>query len=399
MPSGQVVSETINAPSMAEATTRARAKGGYLLNVTKAPGADGDILSRMRNARIESLPGLKDIMDFSKQLAVMVKAGISITDAIGLIAQEVKNQRFARILKQIRNDVESGQPFSNALAKHPKVFSAMYVNMVRASELSGTFAHMLGRIVDYLEHQHETRRMVRGAMIYPLVLFVMSIAAMVFLLTWVVPRFMVVFKGKEALLPAPTKALLVLSNFMTNQWYVLIGVVVLLAAGLYIFLQTKVGKEYFDRFKLKIPLINRMLRALYITRSLQAMGELINAGVPIMDTLQITADISGHQLYHRLWMRVRNAIKEGKKLVHELGTGNLMPAAVIQMISAGEESGRLGEVLDDVSDFYNKELKDTIKTVTGLLEPAMIVFMGVVVGFIAISIIMPIFKMQKVLAQ
>jgi type IV pilus assembly protein PilC len=391
---GQITTQAISAGSLAEATGLARQGGGYLLNITEAAAmGPASLYTRLQEIRLEGGPGLKDVISFTKQLAVMIKAGISIRDAIESIAVSVPNMRFSKVLEEVRTDVESGTSFSEALAKHPTVFDPMYINMVRASELSGTFTHMLERIVQYLTQRSETRRMVIGAMIYPIVLFTFSIGAVVFLLTWVLPKFLVMFEGKEEVLPMATKMLMVVSDFMRYNGFALIGVLILLADGVMFALDTEKGKILFDRFKLKVPLFKKMLRALYITRSLQALGELINAGVPILDSLNITADISGNYLYHKMWQKVGDSVKEGNKLVRELSFKNLLPGSVVQMISAGEESGSLGEVLTDVSDYYAKELKDVIKAVTSLIEPVMIVFMGFIVGFIAMSIILPIFKM------
>ncbi len=396
MSSGESVTESVNAESLMEASQWARNRGGYLLNVTPVTSIGVyQLLSSLRNARLESGPGTKDVLNFTKQLAVMIKAGIGICDAVEGITEQVDNLRWRKILEKIKADVESGIPFSAALGKHPKVFSTLYVNMVRASEMSGGFANMLERIALYLNQQQETRRMVKGAMIYPIVLFTMSVTAVIFLLTWVLPRFMGIFAGKEDLLPTATIMLLAISNFMQHQWYILVILAVMLVAGLILSLRTSKGQEFWDRFKLQAPIIKRMFRSLYITRSLQAMGELVNAGVPILDSLEITAQISGNIIYKRTWMNVRESVKEGNKIVHQLSKDNQLPKSVVQMVSAGEESGRLGEVLTEVSEFYAKELKDTIKAVTALIEPIMIVAMGAVVGFIAMSIILPVFSMSK----
>lgn len=390
----QVVTGYVEGASIMEASAKARQLGGYLMKIEPTLGAAG-MVDKMRNIRIESLPGHKDIMSLTKQLAVMVRAGISIRDALDGIAEQQKNLRFRDLLRQCKADVESGSQFSEALAKHPKVFSLMYVNMVRASEMSGTFARMLDRIGRYLEEQHETRSMVRGAMIYPAVLFCMSISAVVFLLTWVLPRFMGVFRGKEHLLPKPTKMLLAMSHFMTTQWPYVVAGAVAFVIFVVILNKTVGGRRFLDLLKLKVPILSKMFRAIYIARSLQTMGELILAGVPVLEVLQITSDISGNVFYYDLWQRVKNSVKEGNKIVVELNNSDLLPRSVVQMIASGEDSGRLGEVLEDVSEFYAKELKDTIKAVTSLLEPLMIVFMGFVVGFIAMSIILPVFKMSS----
>jgi type IV pilus assembly protein PilC len=266
---------------------------------------------------------------------------------------------------------------------------------VKASELSGGFSKMLDKVANYLAQQIETRSMVRGAMIYPFIIGFMAIGTTIFLLTFVLPRFMMIFKGKEAALPAPTKLLLAMSSFMTNYWYILLMGVGALAYGIFLILKTEQGKIGFDRLKLTIPLFKKLFRALYISRSLHTMGQLVNAGVPMLDTIAITAEISGNMLYKRMWRSVFSAVKQGKKISWTLQRNPLLPRPVVQMISAGEESGKLGEVLDEVSEFYSRELKSVIKTVTAMLEPIMIVVMGGLVGFIAMSIILPIFKLSS----
>ena len=395
MPDGQSVTETVTADSATAAVAIARRRGGQVVNVVLRDEQES-LVHRLQNIRLEGPPKLKDIISFSKQLAVMIKAGISVHESIEGIAEQVVNLRFQKMLLTIKSDVESGQSLSAAMAKHPKAFSSLYVNMVRASEMSGTFAHMLGRIVEYLEQQDETRRMVKGAMIYPAVLFTASISALVFLLTWVLPRFMGIFKGKEHLLPKATVALQNISEFLQHDWYYLLAGLAAAVMGFAYSVRTAGGRQFWDVALLHIPVIKKMMRALYITRSLQSLGELINGGVPILDSLAITADIAGNTQYRDLWTHVSDSVREGNKIVAELQHSDLLPKSVVQMIAAGEESGRLGEVLADISEYYQRELKETVSAVTTLLEPIMIVFMGGMVGFIAISIILPVFKMSAI---
>jgi type IV pilus assembly protein PilC len=271
--------------------------------------------------------------------------------------------------------------------------------MVRASEMSGGFPRMLDRISGYLNQQMETRSMIVGAMTYPAIIALMAVATTIFLLMFVLPRFTSLFAGKEAALPASTKLLLALSGFLLNYWYVpLIGVAVMMW-GFIMALKTNGGRVAFDRLKLTVPLLSKMFRALYISRGLHTMGQLVNAGVPILDTIGITAEVCGNALYRQMWQTVYAAVKQGKRISVPLQKSPLLPRAVVQMISAGEESAKLGEVLDEISDFYSRELKSVIKTVTSLIEPAMIVLMGSIVGFIAASIILPIFKLSQIMGR
>jgi type IV pilus assembly protein PilC len=393
---GQMQAGVLNAPSMSAASEILRGQQNYILALAPMDAHRAkSSFSSLLNFSASPGPGLKDVSNFTNQLAVMIKAGISIRQALEAIADQTENPKFKVILTQIKKDVESGKSFSDALSKYPKTFSPLYINMVKASELSGSFGQMLERIVEYLNAQLETRQMVVGAMVYPCIIFFMAIGTTIFLLLFVVPQFVAIFKGKEHILPLPTKILLVISTFMKGYWYlILLGG----AAGIWSFftmIQTQWGRLWWDKTKLTIPLFKRMFRALYITRSLHTMGELVNAGVPMLDTLAITADISGNLLYRRMWRAVYASVKQGKKISQPLQKSPLLPRAVVQMIAAGEESGKLGETLDNVSKFYNKELKATIKAVTSMIEPIMIVAMGGVVGFIAMSIILPIFKMSQ----
>jgi type IV pilus assembly protein PilC len=220
----------------------------------------------------------------------------------------------------------------------------------------------------------------------------MAIATTVFLLTFVLPRFMTIFKD-EAALPASQAA--AGHPFMTNYWYVLIFALVAGIWGFVMMIRTEWGSLWFDKVKLTVPLFKKMFRALYINRSLHTMGQLINAGVPMLDMLSITAEISGNSLYRRMWRAVYSAVKQGKKISAPLNKSPLLPRSVVQMIGAGEESGKLGEVLDEVAEYYSKELRAVIKSVTAMIEPLMIVLMGSIVGFIAMSIILPIFKLSQ----
>lgn len=390
---GKVTTGALQAGNMAGAAQQLRGRGEYILALAPADAAKGK--GGLGSISFSLGPSAKDVCNFTSQLAVMIRAGISIRAAIEGVAEQTENAKFKAMLTQMRKDVESGKQFSDALKRYPKTFSPLYINMVKASELSGGFSRMLERIAQYLNQQIETSSMVKGAMIYPGIIGTMAIGTTIFLLKFVVPRFMTIFKGKEAALPAPTKALLAVSDFMNSYWYLCLFAVVAAVWSFFMVIRTDWGRIWWDKTKLTIPLFKKMFRALYISRSLHTMGQLINAGVPMLDTLSITADISGNALYKRMWRVVYGAVKQGKKISAPLQKSPLLPRSVVQMISAGEESGKLGEVLDTVSDFYARELRTVIKGVTAMIEPLMIVVMGGLVGFIAMSIILPIFKLSQ----
>ncbi|MBY0261381.1 MAG: type II secretion system F family protein, partial [Phycisphaerales bacterium] len=340
-------------------------------------------------------PKQRHVLDFTTQLAVMIRAGINLRAALDGIADQTEHPNFKKVILSLKTDVEGGKQFSEALSRHPKLFGPLYINMVRASEMSGSFAKMLDRIAGYIGQEIETRKMVIGASIYPGIIGTMAIGVTIFLLTFVLPKFRAVFQGKEEVLPWATKFLMGLSDFMVHSWYFVVGGLVLIVGGIVAVSKTEPGGLALDKMRLGIPVVKGMFRALYIGRSLHTMGQLINAGVPMLDTLAITGDISGNRLFKGMWKTVYSSVKQGKKLSAPLNKTTLLPRAVIQMISAGEESGKLGEVLDEISAYYQKLLRERIKAVTSMIEPIMIILMGSVVGFIAMAIILPIFKMSQ----
>jgi len=395
---GQMSTGTISAETALGAAQSLRAQGATVLQLTPASSGmvNGQDLMAKLNAFLNysSGPTQKDVLNFTSQLAVMIRAGISLRVALEGIADQTENPKFKKIIYDIKQDVEGGKQFSEALSKYPKLFGPLYINMVRASEMSGSFSQMLDRIAAYLAQQIETRAMVVGASIYPAIIGGMAVGVTVFLLTFVLPRFATVFEGKESAMPWPTVFLMALSGFMVNWWWVILLCCLAIGVLGFFFLKTEVGGWWFDKFKLNVPVMKKMFHALYISRSLQTMGELVNAGVPMLDTIAITGDISGNRMFRKMWRNVYSSVKQGKKIAVQLQKTALLPKAVIQMVGAGEESGKLGEVLDEVSTYYSKQLKETIKAVTGMIEPIMIILMGSIVGFIAMAIILPIFKLS-----
>jgi type IV pilus assembly protein PilC len=354
-----------------------------------------NILNKIKQFRVEFGPSRKDILSFTNQLAVMVRAGISIQDTLESIAQQVENKKFAAAIFDLRQRIENGESLSQALSAHPEVFNNLYVNMVAASEISGSLSKMLNKLAEYLDQENETRSQVKGAMVYPTIIAVMAVSVTFFLLCFVLPRFVKIFAGHENMLPAPTKILIATSVFLRSFWFVVLPVMGGIVGGFLFFINTKSGRIWWDKMKLVIPVIKTLCRSLYITRSLHTMGVLTSAGVPILDTISITAHISGNTQYENMWLDVQDEVKQGKKIASSLSKFNLMPSNVVQMIRSGEDSGTMAEVLGDIADYYGRELKTVIKTVTSMIEPIMIIIMGVLVGFIAMSIILPIFKMSS----
>ena len=398
--SGDLFVGQIAAQSASGAATAIQQRGGRIVRLVPLQASSGSILQKIWTIlNTGNGPTKKDILDFTTQLAVMVRAGISLRVSIDGISKHVENDKFKEILIAIKEDLEAGCTFSDAISKYPRLFSPLYINMVRASELSGSFGHMLDRIAKIITRQIETKKLIVGASIYPAVIGGLATVVTIFLLTFVLPRFAGVFAGKEEILPWPTKFLMGLSAWMVVYWWLVPIGMACIAAGLILLSKTERGRCVLDKLKLKFPVIRKMLRALYITRSLQTLGELVNAGVPMINALEVTGNIAGNRNYHALWDGVADGVQEGRRINEVLDGTKLLPMPVVQMIAAGEESGKLGDVLEEISEYYDRVLRDAVKTFTSLLEPIMIVFMGVIVGFIAMAIILPIFKMSAVVTS
>jgi type IV pilus assembly protein PilC len=360
-------------------------------------GVQENLLEKIKNFRVEFGPSRKEILNFTNQLTVMVRAGISLQDSIESIAEQSNNRKFKVVIMDLKNRIEAGQSFSQALAEHPDVFSDFYVNMVAAAEISGSLSSMLQKLAEYLDSEAETRSQVKGAMVYPIIIATMAVVVTFFLLCFVLPRFTAIFAGKEHLLPVPTKILMASSAFLRGYWYYILPGIGAMLWGFWYLIGTEGGRLWWDKTKLTLPLIKTLCRSLYITRSLHAMGVLTKAGVPILNTISITAQIAGNVLYKEMWLGVHEEVRQGKKIASSLSRFSLMPHNVVEMIRSGEDSGTMSDVLRDVSNFYARELKTVIKAVTSMIEPIMIVLMGVMVGFIAMSIILPIFKMSSLM--
>ncbi|MCR9075611.1 MAG: type II secretion system F family protein, partial [bacterium] len=294
---GKVQSGTIAADSASAAAAILRNQGVHVIAVDQDKRkVEGSSLLDAFAAINNKKPTQKQVLDFTTQLSVMIRAGINLRAALDGIADQTEHRMFKKVINELKADVESGKQFSEALQRHPKLFGPLYINMVRASEMSGSFSEMLDRIAGYISQQIETKKMVVGASIYPAIIGLMAVTVTVFLLTFVLPKFYTIFDGKEDVLPWATNFLMMLSQTLTKQWPFILGGLAVAGGAFFAFAKTDVGAFWIDKMKLTIPVLKSMFRSLYITRSLQTMGQLINAGVPMLDTLTITGEISGNKL-------------------------------------------------------------------------------------------------------
>jgi type IV pilus assembly protein PilC len=325
----------------------------------------------------------------------MVDTGITISTALDGILSQEKNPTLRRVLADLRSSVEGGDDFSAALAKYPKLFDKTYIALVRASEATGTLGPMLDRIAGYLRKEVDTRGKVRAAVAYPAVMLVVAISVTIFLLTYVLPKFAPLFNRRGIQLPSTTIFMMNLSDAMINYWPLWVAGAIALVAGFIFGKRTEEGTRLWDWCKINAPLGGPMLRKVIISRTIRTLGTMLGSGVPVLDALRLCADVAGNYLYEQLWLQVLDQVTSGKQICEALANNPLFPPMLVQMISTGESTGKLDVVLERVSGYYDQEVESSIKTVTSMLEPIMITVMGVLVGGIAMSLLLPIFSLSR----
>jgi len=341
---------------------------------------------------------IKDLAVFTRQFATMINAGLPLVQCLDILGQQTDNKAFGTVITNVMNDVESGSTLAEALRKHPKVFDKLFCNMVQAGEAGGVLDDILLRLASYIEKAEALRRKVKSAMTYPMVVFTVAVGATFFMLIFVIPTFAKIFTEFGGNLPLPTKIVLSLSNLLIKGWYLLVGVIVLLVVLYRQYVKTEKGRRSVDAFKLKIPVLGDVLRKGAIARFTRTLGTLISSGVPILDGLDITAQTSGNKVIEEAIQSTRNSIREGETISAPLRHAKVFPPMVVQMIGIGEETGALDEMLNKIAAFYDDEVNTAVDTLTSVIEPLMIVLMGLIVGGMVVAMYMPMFKLVSVIA-
>lgn len=389
---GELHHGVIAADHRDEVAQQLRQKGLFVVTVETT---DHEV-SPTRQVTLFAKPVSKnDMIYFTNQLAIMVDSGVPLSEALASLSEQAEHPTLQKILKEIYARVESGESLSAALADYPKQFNTTYVNLVKASEASGTLGSMLERIASQLRAELELRQKVLGAMLYPLVMLVMCAGICIFLLTFVFPRLTPMFETRQIDLPQPTVIMMTLSNILRNDSHFVILGCILIAGG-YFYSQKQVwGRQARDWFVLNIPIIGAMLRKVAISRSLRTLAITINAGVPVLEAIRLSAAVSNNSLFEKCWNNVYNEVTHGRQIHEALVACPLIPATLRQMIASGEMTGQLGPVLSKISDYYDREVAIGIKSVTSLIEPLMVFALGGIVGFIALAMLLPIFQLSS----
>ena len=355
----------------------------------KRTGFDLAQLGDVFGSRIKT----REIVIFTRQFATMINAGLPLVQSLDILARQTENKALAKVIEEVQFDVEAGNTLADALREHPKVFSELYVNMVAAGEVGGILDVILLRLATFLEKNDALVRKIKGAMVYPAVIFVVAIAAVATLLIVVIPTFQNMFEGAGVALPGPTLFVIFLSEGLQAYWYVVLGVVLAIAGALRYAYSTPGGQLTIDRTLLRVPIIGPLLRKSAVARFTRTLGTLVSSGVSILDGLEITAKTAGNRVIQDAVMESRASIAGGETISEPLKRAGVFPPMVVQMINVGEQTGGLDEMLTKIADFYDEEVDQAVEALLSALEPIMIVFLGGIVGGMIVAMYLPIFDM------
>ncbi len=335
----------------------------------------------------------KEIVIFTRQFSTMINAGLPLVQCLDILASQQPNPTFKKILAQIKQDVEGGSTFADALGKHPKVFDNLYVNLVAAGEIGGVLDTVLNRLAVYMEKNEALKNKVKGAMTYPIIVLCVAFSVVAILMLFVIPTFQDMFKQFGSSLPGPTQLIVDLSLFFRNNWYLMIATIFLLIVAFKWSRKQEKGRYYTDKVALRLPIFGPLIKKVAVAKFTRTLGTMISSGVPIMDGLEITARTSGNVIVEKAIRTVRTAISEGKSMSEPLEQTGIFPGMVVQMIAVGEATGAMDQMLSKIADFYDEEVDTAVEALTSALEPMLMVFLGGIIGFVVVAMYLPIFQM------
>ncbi len=338
---------------------------------------------------------ITEITNFTRQLSTMITAGLPLTEALNILKAQTPNKQFAVIQESILHDIEGGGSFGDSLQKHPKTFSKIYISLVRAGEASGLLDTILARLAENLEKDREFKAKTRGAMIYPIIVVVAITVVMFIMMIFVIPRLTGMYKDMGVELPGPTKFLIATSNFFVNFWWLMIGAGVLTFFGYKQYIKTEAGRKSVDQLMYRIPVFGKIRRESSLTEFARTLGLLVGAGIPIIEALNIVSDSVGDKVYYDSIRNAARDVEHGAPLSVPISRDPNFPPILSQMVKVGEETGKLDEVLIKISKYFEAEAENLIKNLTTALEPFILIFLGLGVAFLVLSIILPIYKLTS----
>jgi len=334
----------------------------------------------------------KDIVIFTRQFATMIDSGLPLVQCLEILSSQQENKTFKEVLLKVKENVESGSTFADALSKHPKVFDQLYVNLVAAGEVGGILDTILNRLAAYIEKSMKLKKQIKGAMVYPATVMSIAVVVVGVILIFVIPTFAKMFEEFGGELPGPTKIVIALSNFIVKYLIVIIALIIASISGFKKYYATKNGRYQVDRLALKAPIVGPLIRKVSVAKFTRTLGTMISSGVPIMDGLDIVAKTAGNKIVEEAIYKVRQAISEGKTIAEPLAACGVFPPMVVQMIAVGEATGAMDAMLNKIADFYDEEVDSAVSAMTAMMEPMLMVFLGTTVGGLVVAMYLPIFK-------
>jgi type IV pilus assembly protein PilC len=389
---GALVRGELQGDSKVAVATELRRKGLTVLTVDekKALPSVNELLEGMTKIK------MRDRVVFARQFATMINAGLALLRSLYILEEQTQNPRFKKIISRIRQDVEAGMPLSDAMQRHPVAFDRLFVSMVRAGEIGGVLDQTLDRLATQLEKDDSLRRSVKSAMTYPILIFCFAVLVLIGLILFIIPVFAKMYADLGGQLPLLTRTMVGLSNFMRGWWYIVFPAAIAIVWGLRRYKRTTQGRELWDKTKLRIPLkIGPIIQKIAVARFSRTLATLVTSGVPILQAIEITGKTSGNTVIEHAMEEVKQNIKSGEAIARPLERISVFPPMVTQMISIGEETGALDTMLHKIADFYEDEVDSAVKSLTSIIEPVMMIFVGGIVGLVVISMYLPIFNMFK----
>jgi type IV pilus assembly protein PilC len=383
---GQIMKGQLDVPSKDDVVKHLKQQKMMMVNIREQPKQISFSLKRKSVST-------RDIVIFTRQFATMINAGLPLVQSLDILAKQTENPALSEVTRQVVYDVESGHTLADAFSKHPKAFTDLYVNMVAAGEAGGILDTILLRLATFLEKNDALVRKVKGAMVYPGVIFTVAAVAVAVLLIFVIPTFQAMFASVNLELPLPTRIVIGASQLLINYWWVILLVIGLSVFGIRKYYATDDGKKRIDQMLLNAPVLGDLLRKSAVSRFTRTLGTLISSGVSILDGLEITAKTAGNRVIHDAVMASRNSIAGGETIAAPLEKSKVFPPMVISMIAVGEQTGGLDEMLSKIADFYDDEVDVAVGALLSLMEPIMIVVLGVIVGGMVVAMYLPIFDM------
>jgi len=337
----------------------------------------------------------KELVVFTRQFSTMISAGLPLVQCLEILSSQQPNPTLKKVLAQIKQDVEGGSTFADALSKHPKVFDSLFVNLVSAGEIGGVLDTVLIRLAVYMEKNEHLKNKIKSAMTYPIIVLCVAFGVVAVLMIFVIPTFQDLFIQFGSALPGPTQFVVDLSRVFRSYWYVMIGLIFLFIIGFRQLRKNKTGRFYTDKLALRLPIFGPLLKKVAVAKFTRTLGTMISSGVPIMDGLDITSKTAGNVIVENAIRAVRSAISEGKSMSEPLEQTGIFPGMVVQMISVGEATGAMDQMLAKIADFYDDEVDVAVEALTSALEPMLMVFLGGIIGFVVVAMYLPIFKMAQ----